>query len=362
MNVLIACDKFKGSLSAKEVALSVQRGLGEAFRCELCPIADGGEGFVEAMLAATGGEKKVALVQDALGREVEAFYGFSSKVAFIEMAEASGLWRIAAQERDILAANTFGTGQLIREAMAQGVENILLGVGGSATNDGGAGMATALGWEFFDEEGSLLEVDPAALADLAYLDGEKVGRLPEIEVACDVENPLLGPRGATAIFGPQKGAGAEEQEYLEAYLGHLMEVSEGEGLAEIPGAGAAGGLAWGLMKFAGARLRPGFEIVADAVGLEERIVEADLILTGEGSLDAQSLEGKGPIGVMRLAKKHGKKTAAIAGHIADEVKKSGLLDYSVALSDTGHPLDYLISHAESLVQEAASQLARDLTA
>lgn len=360
MNVLIACDKFKGSLSAKEVALSIQRGLGEGFECELCPIADGGEGFVEAMLAALGGEEQTCVVQDAIGREVEATYGMSGSLAIIEMAEASGLWRIEEGVRDVLKASTFGTGQLIQDAMRRGAQKILLGVGGSATNDGGVGMAAALGWKFFDEEGSQLAANPSALADLAVMDGSEVGALPEIEVACDVENPLLGERGATAVFGPQKGAGEEEREYLEAYLGHLTEVSGGEKLALTPGGGAAGGLAWGLMKFANASLRPGFDIVADAVRLRELIAKADLVITGEGSLDAQSLDGKGPIGVIRLAREQGKKTAAIAGQITAEVKESALLDFSISLIDTGHPVDYLIANAGELVEESARSLGEQL--
>ena len=360
MNVLIACDKFKGSLSAREVALSIQRGLGEDFCCELCPIADGGEGFVDAMLAALDGEVKTCLVQDAMGREVTASYGMSSSTAIIEMAAASGLWRIEEEARNILYASTYGTGQLMRDAIAQGAEKILLGVGGSATNDGGVGMAAALGWQFLGEEGEVLSPSPAVLADLATLDGSGVIRLPEIEVACDVENPLLGERGATAIYGPQKGASLAEREYLEAYLTHLMEVSGGARLAELPGAGAAGGLAWGLMKFGNATLRPGFDIVADAVSLHERIAKADLVITGEGSLDAQSLEGKGPIGVARLAKEQGKQVIALAGQITDEVRESGLIDSSRALSDTGLPLDELIAQAAELLENEARELARAL--
>lgn len=357
MNVLIACDKFKGSLSAKEVALSIQRGLGEGFTCELCPIADGGEGFVDAMLAALGGEVKTCFVKDAMGREVEASYGMSSSTAIIEMAAASGLWRIEEEARSILDASTFGTGQLMLDAIKEGAQKILVGVGGSATNDGGVGMAEALGWQFFDEEEGRLAANPAALADLATLAGHDAVSLPLIEVACDVENPLLGERGATAIYGPQKGAGPAEREYLEAYLTHLMEVSGGELLAKTPGAGAAGGLAWGLMKFANATLRPGFDIVADAVSLTERIAKADVVITGEGSLDAQSLEGKGPIGVARLAKEQGKQVVAIAGQITTEVRDSGLIDVSRALSETGLPLNELITRAADLVEKEACEVA-----
>ena len=359
MNVLIACDKFKGSLSAQEVALSIEKGLGKGFDCELCPIADGGEGFVEAMLTALGGEKKTCLVQDAIGREVKASYGMSSNLALIEMAEASGLWRME-KGHDILLASTFGTGQLIRDAIEQGAQKILLGVGGSATNDGGIGMAAALGWRFLDEDGCELAPNPAALANLVTIDGSQVLKLPEMEVACDVENPLLGERGATAVYGPRKGADAEERAYLEAFLTHLMEVSGGEDLAEIPGAGAAGGLAWGLMKFVNARLRPGFEIVADAINLSQRIAKTDLVFTGEGSLDAQSLEGKGPIGVARLAKMHRKKVIAIAGQISNEVRESGFIDISCALSDRGLPLEELIEHAAEFIEQEAQALIEKL--
>lgn len=357
MKVLIACDKFKGSLSATEVAQAISRGLGAGFDCQLCPIADGGEGFVATMLAALGGELKTCRVKDALGREVEASYGISSKIALIEMASASGLWRIAEAERDVLQSDTFGTGQLILAAKAQGVEKILLGVGGSATNDGGVGMAAALGWRFLDEEGASLAANPISLADLVLLDGSEAVALPEIEVACDVENPLLGERGATAVYGPQKGADDEQQEYLETYLTHLMEVSGGQTLAALPGAGAAGGLAWGLMKFAQADLRPGFDIVADAINLTDRISEVDLVITGEGSLDAQSLEGKGPIGVARLAQEQGKPVLAVAGNITDEVKEARLFDYTCSLTDTGLPLAELIANAAEVLEQQVHQTA-----
>ncbi|MDQ8192230.1 glycerate kinase [Roseibacillus persicicus] len=356
MNILIACDKFKGSLSAREVALAIEKGLGEGHQIELCPIADGGEGFVDAMLAALGGEVRTCHVLDALGREVEASYGISSSTAIIEMADASGLWRIAEAERDVLRASTYGTGQLIDDGIAQGATKILLGVGGSATNDGGVGMAAALGWLFRDEADDVLEANPVDLADLATVDGSQVSTLPPIEVACDVENPLLGERGATAVYGPQKGAGPAEREYLEAYLEHLMAVCGGEKAAEVPGAGAAGGLAWGLMTFANATLRPGFDIVADAVSLQERVSQADVVITGEGSLDAQSLEGKGPVGVARLAKEMGKHTVAVAGHISDEVKESDLFDQTFALTDTGLPLERLIAEASSLIEVEAGKI------
>ncbi|MEM9081680.1 MAG: glycerate kinase, partial [Verrucomicrobiota bacterium] len=349
MRVLIACDKFKGSLSAPEVASAIERGLGEGFECELCPIADGGEGFVEAMVGAMDGEVVECEVSDALGRPVEASYGICGKTAVIEMAAASGLWRIDEGERDVLDSSTVGTGELMLDAIQRGAEMILLGLGGSATNDGGAGMAAALGWSFFGKGDVFIEVPtPSALAGLEGVDGGASVELPEIQVACDVENPLLGERGATAIFGPQKGAGPEEREFLESVLMRLMEVTGGECLAEVPGAGAAGGLGWGLMQFADAQLRPGFEMVADAIGLQERIEAADVVITGEGSLDGQSLEGKGPIGVARMAVEAGKPVYAIAGQISEEVRGAELLAGFRALADTGLPLEELIGRAGEL--------------
>lgn len=354
MKVLIACDKFKGSLSAGDVALAIQRGLGEGFEVELCPIADGGEGFVEAMLTALGGKRRSCQVSDALGRKVTASYGLSGATAIIEMAEASGLWRIAEEDRDILRASSAGTGQLIQDAISAGATKILMGLGGSATNDGGAGMAAVLGWQFLTESGvTIIDPNPKSLASLAKVDGGEAIRFPEIEVACDVENPLLGERGATEIYGPQKGAGPGERPLLEAFLAKLAQVVGGEDYSEVPGAGAAGGMGWGLMKFAGATLRPGFEIVADAVSLQERIAAADIVITGEGSLDAQSLEGKGPIGVARMARAQGKRVVAIAGQISPEVAASGLFEFTFSLADTELPLEELIANAAVLVEEEA---------
>lgn len=358
MKVLIACDKFKGSLSAPEVAEAVARGLGLGFAIERCPIADGGEGFVAAMLTAVGGKRQFCDIVDALGRPISASYGLCGTVAIIEMADASGLWRIEEPVRDILQSSSYGTGLLMRDALAKGANKLLMGLGGSATNDGGAGMAAALGWDFRDEnEDDIILPNPQKLAALHRIDGSACIPLPEIEVACDVENPLLGPRGATAIYGPQKGAGIEERAYLEGFLSQLAHLAGEPDLTEVPGAGAAGGLGWGLMKFAGATLRPGFDIVADAVGLRERIAEADIVITGEGSLDAQSLEGKGPVGVARLAREFGKQTVAIAGQVSPEVRAAGLFDFTVSLADSGVPIEDLIANAAHYVELETRTLA-----
>jgi glycerate kinase len=358
MKVLIACDKFKGSLSATEAAEAIARGLGRGFEIEQCPIADGGEGFVDAMQIAMGGEERKCSSVDALGREISARYALCGDTAVIEMAHASGLWRIAEDERDIMRASTIGTGLLIRDALTQGVSKILLGLGGSATNDGGAGMASELGWRFLSENGAPLEVPhPEALSHLGSIDGSSAMPLPEIEVACDVENPLLGPRGATAIYGPQKGAGPEELIQLESILTRLRDLAGQPDHSEVPGAGAAGGLGWGLLKFANATLRPGFDIVADSVNLRQRIAAADIVITGEGSLDAQSLEGKGPIGVARLAREQGKRTVAVAGQITPEVEDCGLFDFTCSLVATGVPIPELLASPIPYLERETRTLA-----
>jgi glycerate kinase len=352
MRVLLACDKFKGSLGAVEACEAVRAGLPAEWECDPCPIADGGEGFVDAMLAARGGERVAAACHDALGRPIKACYGVyrsgGGAVAVVEMAAASGLWRIAAGERSPFRSSTFGTGELIRHAVeVSQAGRILVGLGGSATNDGGAGMAEALGVGFFDEAGRSLSGEPGDLLALHSI--REAGRiaLPPIVAACDVDHPLTGSRGASAIFGPQKGAGPEEIEALDAALARLAAVSGGAGLAARPGAGAAGGLGFGLLRFAGAALIPGFELVAEALHLAERVAAADLVVTGEGSLDAQTLGGKGPAGVAALARAAGIPVVAVAGRV--EEGAAALFDAALSLESFGLPVDESISRAPELL-------------
>lgn len=318
MHVVIACDKFKGSLSALEACRAIERGLGAGVTVEHCPIADGGEGFVEAMVAAAGGTKVTAPARDPLGRPIEADYGLIDGVdgvtAVIEMAAASGMWRLLPEERNPCRTSTAGTGDLIRHALqVSGAKRLLIGLGGSATNDGGVGMVSALGIRFFDGSGAMLEPWPDAMSELASMDESHRIALPEILVACDVDHPLLGVRGASAVFGPQKGASPEDVAFLDGVLARLVGVSGGESQSLTPGAGAAGGLGFGLLRFAGAQLVSGFDLVADALGLAEKLSKADLVITGEGSLDEQTLGGKGPAGVARLARSLGKPVVAFAG-------------------------------------------------
>lgn len=353
VKVLLACDKFKGSLGAVEACEAVRAGLPAGWECDVCPIADGGEGFIDAMLAVSGGERVTVVCQDALGRPVGANYGIyrsssGETVAVIEMSAASGMGRIASAERNPRRASTFGTGQLMRHAVeVSGATRLRVGLGGSATNDGGAGMAAALGVRFLDERGELLDAVPEALAGLHAIDESQRMALPEVVVACDVDNPLTGPRGASAVFGPQKGATAEDVEILDAVLTKLAAVSGGEKEASTPGAGAAGGLGFGLLRFAGATVVPGFDLVAEALRLPERVAAADLVITGEGSLDMQTLGGKGPAGVAALARAAGVPVVAVAGRVEDCA--AGLFDAALSLESFGLPVAESISRAPELV-------------
>lgn len=329
MKIVIAPDSFKESLSALEAASAIEAGFREIFpdaRYVKVPVADGGEGTVDAMVAATSGRLVQLRATGPLGRPVGAFYGLTGdeSTAVIEMAAASGLELVPPTERNPLSATSRGTGELIRAALDAGARRFILGVGGSATNDGGAGMLQALGVGLLDEQGEQLAPGGGALARLARID---VSRLdPRVadcvfEVACDVSNPLVGPKGASAIFGPQKGATPEMVGQLDANLRHYAAVIArdlGQDVAEVPGAGAGGGIAAAMLVFLKGRLRPGSEIVADAVGLDEKVADADLVVTGEGRIDSQTVNGKTPIGVARVAGRHGKPVIAIGGCLAND--------------------------------------------
>mgnify|MGYP005847671805 CR=1 FL=1 len=359
MRILIANDKFKGSLTANQVAEAVAAGLPPSHEIDLCPIADGGEGFTATMLAALGGSWVECDTVDALHRAIKARYAISdSGLAVMEMAAASGFELIAADDRDVLRSSTYGTGLMIRHAAGQKkVERILIGLGGSATNDGGVGMADALGALLLDANEDPLPPFPGALDQLAIIDTEQLLEVPPIDVACDVDNPVLGPKGATAIFGPQKGADAATRTVLEDFLARLVKLTGATDLAETPGAGAAGGLGFGLMHFLGGQLHPGFDLVSQALDLPARIAAADLVITGEGSLDAQSLSGKGPVGIARLARDLEKPVAAVAGHITDEVRSSGLFQHCGALSEFDLPLEILMSDAATLLTRKVRELS-----
>ena len=330
MKIVIAPDSYKESLSALEVAQAVEAGFRQVFpdaEYVLVPVADGGEGTVDAMVAATGGRKEIVTVTGPLGEPVEAFYGLTGdgETAVIEMAAASGLMLVPAAARNPLRTSSRGTGELIRAALDAGARRFILGIGGSATNDGGAGMVQALGVRLLDLEGRELDGSGGDLARLERIDVSALDpRLAEcrIEVACDVDNPLTGARGASAVFGPQKGATPEMVQALDANLARLARIVErdlGVAVDAVPGAGAAGGMGAAMLAFFGATLKPGIEIVTAAVDLDTHVRDADLVITGEGRIDFQTVHGKTPIGVARVARRHGKPVIGIAGSLGAKV-------------------------------------------
>jgi len=356
---LIAPDKFKGSLSAPEAAAAMSEGIRrmdpEAV-LDLCPIADGGEGFMETLAATLDGRWINCPAVDALGRDIDSRYFLAQMPegpsAILEMAETAGLWRLAAAERKPIATTTRGVGlQIVHAISEHAVTRIILGIGGSATNDGGSGMAEALGIYFLDASDGKLVPNPEVLPNVRRIDANLRIALPEILAACDVDNPLLGSRGATAVFSTQKGATPQDQVALEAALAHLVLISGGEASARMPGAGAAGGLGFGLLHFAGASLISGFELIAGLLDLENRIKLADHVVTGEGSIDHQSLGGKGPVALARLAQSLSVPVTGFCGQADDEARESGIFQSLHALSDTGLPLETLIANARPLLSE-----------
>jgi len=328
VKIVIAPDSFKESLSALAVAAAIEAGMREIFPDAdflKLPVADGGEGTVQALIDATGGRRVAARVTGPLGTQVDAFYGLTGDGdAVIEMAAASGLELVAPPARDPRTATSRGTGELILHALDRGSRRFVLGVGGSATNDGGAGMLQALGVRLLDSEGVEIGPGGAALARLARIG--LAGLDPRIadsafDIACDVSNPLTGPRGASAIFGPQKGATPAMVAQLDASLAHYADIvaaASGSDQRELAGAGAGGGIALAMVVFLQGRLRPGIEIVTEAVRLDEAVRGADLVVTGEGRIDGQTVNGKTPMGVARVAAIHGVPVIAIGGGLAPD--------------------------------------------
>ena len=367
MHIVIAPDKFKGSLTATEAATAIRAGFARIFpeaTFDLLPLADGGEGILDAFSRGVSDARTQAVtVKNALGSEVHAEFLLSGKTAVIESSQANGLYLIPVAERDITRANTFGVGQLILAAIAAGAEEILIGIGGSATNDAALGLAAALGCVFLDSDGKPIDPIPANISRIARIDSSKIPPLPPITVACDVANPLLGERGATRVYGPQKGLLPGQAAETEAALHHLAEVANahfGTDFTETPGAGAAGGLGYGLMTFCQAHLESGFHCIARSIGAEERIAAADLVVTAEGSLDAQSLEGKTPHGVSQLARKHHKPVYALAGRLADEETLLPHFDGIASLVNAPMTLEEAITNAPKLLENAAARLAHTI--
>lgn len=370
MKIVIAPDSFKESLTALQVANSIEKGFRSIFPdAEIIkvPMADGGEGTVQSLVDATGGQLINKTVTGPLGESVDAFIGIlgNGKTAVIEMAAASGLHLVPAEERNPLIATTRGTGELILEALNLGVDHIIIGIGGSATNDGGAGMAKALGARLVDVNGNEIKEGGGALHELAYIDITQLDpRLAEVkfEIACDVDNPLTGPRGASAIFGPQKGATPEMVKQLDENLAHYASIIERDldkKINEVPGAGAAGGLGGGLLAFLPAKLIKGVDIVIKATGLADHLKDASLVVTGEGKVDGQTIYGKTPIGVAKTAKKYNVPVIAIAGNVAkdsDIVYEYGI-DSVFSIVPGIIPLSDAFEHAAEYVERLAANIA-----
>lgn len=327
MNIVIAPDSFKESLTAQQVCQAINTGIQRVLpdsQCQLVPVADGGEGTVQSLVDATQGKIIELKVNGPLNTPVQAFYGLlgdGSETAVIEMAAASGLHHVPKAQRDPKLTSSYGTGELIKAALADGAKKIIIGLGGSATNDGGMGMLTALGVTFTDSEGNLLAGNGANLAKIADIDLTKLDnnlQHCEILVACDVDNPLCGEKGASAIFGPQKGATEEDIQLLDDALQHYAQVIKkqlNKDVLSVPGAGAAGGMGAAFLAFTQATLRPGIELVLEAVKLEKYLNHADLVITGEGRIDGQTVHGKTPMGVAQLAKKQNLPVIGIAGSL-----------------------------------------------
>jgi glycerate kinase len=366
MHILIAPDKFKGSLSAREVAENIALGLRDVLRgakIDIAPMADGGEGTAEVICDALGGSWLKCKAHDPLGREIDARYAWieERKLAVMEMSEAAGMRRLTESERDPLRATTFGVGEMILDAATRGANEIIIGLGGSATNDSGFGMARALGFRFDYEHEHEQKV--TCLLHLTKIIKPKDFVLPRIIAAVDVRNPLLGENGATRVFGPQKGAADDKIDNLERALAKLADVVSkefGVDYRDDPGAGAAGGLGFGLMSFCGARIRPGFDVVAEAVGLESKMKDVDLVITGEGSLDRQTLEGKTPAGVAQLARKLGKRVFAIVGRTTKDREVREIFDSVYENARPGMSEKENIQRAAELLRQNARELAKAL--
>jgi len=366
MKIVIAPQGFKGNLTALEVAQAIEKGIKRVVpdaTTTIKPMADGGEGTVQALVDATGGEIMVTEVTDPLQGRVNAHWGIlNDKVtAVIEMASASGLPLVPPEKRNPLVTTTYGTGELIRAALDRGCRKLIIGIGGSATNDGGAGMAQALGAKLLDAKGEELTSGGAALTRLEHIDVSNLdSRLADFEVtlASDVNNPLCGPRGASAIYGPQKGATPEMVKQLDAALAHYADVIKKDlsiDSRDVPGAGAAGGLGLGLMVFLKAKTIPGIDVVIKATNLVDALKDADLVFTAEGRIDRQSAMGKVPTGVALKAKEFGSPVIALAGEVADDYRVVFEQGIDAVLSIAPGPisLEQSMADAEKLIANAA---------
>lgn len=371
MNIVVAPDSFKECLTASQVAWHIATGIRNALpeaRVVSIPIADGGEGTVEALVTATGGHVVEVDTVDALMRPVRSFYGIlgDGRTAVVEMAAASGIGLIHPAERNPMITSTYGTGLLLKKVIGAGFRDIILGIGGSATNDGGMGMARALGYQFLSNNGKEVPEGGGSLKLIDRIDTSRVDPklgTVRITVACDVVNPLCGPQGASAVFGPQKGATPSMVSELDENLLHfagLIQKELGRDVANVPGAGAAGGLGAGLLAFTPATLKPGFGIVKEITGLEQQIRDADLVFTAEGKIDFQTQFGKTPFGVAQIALQYGKPVIALAGSVGDGAE--ALLDKGITayfgIADKPMTLEESVKDAGRLLENTSQQVMR----
>jgi glycerate kinase len=373
LKILVAPDSFKGSLTAMEVSENIKRGIlnfDSEIDVDLLPMADGGEGTVQSLVDATDGEILNKEVTGPLGNKVEAFYGLlgDGKTAVIEMAAASGLPLVPEGKKNPLKTTTYGTGELIASALEHGVKKIIIGIGGSATNDAGVGMAQALGAEILDEEGNQIAFGGGSLDRIKKMDLENLDpRLNDIEilVACDVDNPLFGKNGAAYVYGPQKGADKEMVAKLDQNLRHFNQIAIKElnkDTNQIPGAGAAGGLGAGLVAFLDAELKAGVDIILNLIDFESRLEGIDLVITGEGMLDGQSIYGKTPVGVSRSAAKKNIPVIAIAGTLGSGVEK--VLEHGInsyfSIIDCPSELNDIVERSPELLANLSEQIIRTI--
>ena len=371
MKIVIAPQAFKGSISAMEVSKAIQEGVINVFpdsEIILCPVADGGDGTLETLVESTGGSINETTVTGPIGSPVRALWGAmgDQKTAVIEMARTSGLALLTLDERDPLNATTFGLGEIILSALDAGFRDFIIGIGGSATNDAGAGMAQALGIRLLDKTDTEIPVGGAALQNLRTIDISKLDNRilnSDFQVACDVNNPLTGPEGAAAIYGPQKGASKQQIDILDKALSNLSSIIKkdiGKEVSEIPGAGAAGGLGAGIMAFMDGNLRTGVDIVLDKVGLDSLLDSADLVITGEGGLDFQTVYDKAPIGVAKMAQKKKIPTIAISGMLGKDfhVVHAHGIEAAVSLTNGPMSLEEASDNAYNLIKECAEESLR----
>jgi glycerate kinase len=371
MKIIIAPDSFKGSLSAGQAAVYIEEGIRRVIpSCAIdkIPIADGGEGTTEAMVAATGGKIVKASVCGPLMEDVEGFFGIlgDGLTAVIETASAAGLTLVPPDKRNPMHTTTYGMGQLILKALDRGCRKFIIGLGGSATVDGGTGLLCALGIKFLDQNGRAVPQGGGGLGKLNQIDLSSLDqRVKECEflVACDVDNPLCGERGAAAVFGPQKGATPEMVEALDRNLqnyGDIIKKTTGRDVADAAGAGAAGGLGAGLMAFLNASLVPGVQVVLKAVGFSDRVKKADLVITGEGSIDRQTLYGKAPMGVARIARRFGVPVVAVAGTIKGDISPLYDEGFAAVVSICPGPItvEEAMERAGSLLADTAERIMR----